>query len=167
MKLKRMFLYIAVLATMAWAWGCNEEDMQSTAAGASLKVYNIYNSGCLSNTRSGEAGNASSSLHETLRLKAVEDGRLQIAHDSAVYNCAAKMEIRVSQKGDQLWVKEEDVSKNSVRCLCPYNLKYEIPLRHGTYTIRINDGAAYTFTHHAATDTVIFLGLSMKNDLSF
>ena len=26
MKLKRMFLYIAVLATMAWAWGCNEED---------------------------------------------------------------------------------------------------------------------------------------------
>ena len=156
MKLKRMFLYIAVLATMAWAWGCNEEDMQSTAAGASL-----------SNTRSEEAGNASSSLHETLRLKAVEDGRLQIAHDSAVYNCAAKMEIRVSQKGDQLWVKEEDVSKNSVRCLCPYNLKYEIPLRHGTYTIRINDGAAYTFTHHAATDTVIFLGLSMKNDLSF
>ena len=115
MKLKRMFLYIAVLATMAWAWGCNEEDMQSTAAGASLKVYNIYNSGCLSNTRSEEAGNASSSLHETLRLKAVEDGRLQIAHDSAVYNCAAKMEIRVSQKGDQLWVKEEDVSKNSVR----------------------------------------------------
>lgn len=167
MKLKRMFLYIAVLATMAWAWGCNEEDMQSTAAGASLKVYNIYNSGCLSNTRSEEAGNASSSLHETLRLKAVEDGRLQIAHDSAVYNCAAKTEIRVSQKGDQLWVKEEDVSKNSVRCLCPYNLKYEIPLRHGTYTIRINDGAAYTFTHHAATDTVIFLGLSMKNDLSF
>ena len=77
------------------------------------------------------------------------------------------MEIRVSQKGDQRGVKEEDVSKNSVRCLCPYNLKYEIPLRHGTYTIRINDGAAYTFTHHAATDTVIFLGLSMKNDLSF
>ena len=75
--------------------------------------------------------------------------------------------ICVSQKGDQLWVKEEDVLKNSVRCLCPYNLKYEIPLRHGTYTIRINDGAAYTFTHHAATDTVIFLGLSMKNDLSF
>ena len=43
MKLKRMFLYIAVLATMAWAWGCNEEDMQSTAAGASTirVVYRI------------------------------------------------------------------------------------------------------------------------------
>ena len=41
--MKRMFLYIGVLATMLWAWGCNEEDMQSTVAGTSLKVYNIYN----------------------------------------------------------------------------------------------------------------------------
>ncbi len=167
MKMKRMFLYIGVLATMVWAWGCNEEDMQSTVAGTSLKVYNIYNSGCLSNIRSEEASSASSGPYETLRLKAVDDGRLQIAHDSVIYNCAAKIEIRVSQKGDQLWVKEKDVSKNSVRCLCPYNLKYEIPLRHGTYTIRINDGVAYTFTHHAATDTIIFLGPSLKNDVSF
>ncbi len=167
MKMKRMFLYIGVLATMVWAWGCNEEDMQSTVAGTSLKVYNIYNSGCLSNIRSEEASSASSGPYETLRLKAVEDGRLQIAHDSVMYNCAAKIEIRVSQKEDQLWVKEKDVSKNSVRCLCPYNLKYEIPLRYGTYTIRINDGVAYTFTHHATTDTIIFLGPSLKNDLSF
>lgn len=167
MKSKRMFLYIGGFAAIAFAWGCNEEDMQSTVTGTSLKVYNIYNSGCLSNIRSEEAVSASSGLYETLRLKAVEDGRLQIAHDSVIYNCAAKMEIRVSQKGDQLWVKEKDVSKNSVRCLCPYNLKYEIPLRHGTYTIRINEGVAYTFTHHAATDTIIFLGPSLKNDVSF
>ncbi|MDO4702691.1 hypothetical protein [Tannerella sp.] len=167
MKSKRMFLYIGVLAALAFAWGCNEEDMESTAAGTSLKVYNIYNSGCLSNIRSEEAEAAFSDLYETLRLKAVEGGRLQIAHDSVIYNCAAKLEVRVTQNGDQLWVKEKDVSKSSVRCLCPYNLKYEIPLRHGTYTIRINDGTTYMFTHHATTDTVIFLSLSMKNDLSF
>ena len=87
MKLKRMFLYIAVLATMVGVWGCNEEDMQSTVAGTSLKVYNIYNSGCLSNTRSEEAPSASSGIYEKLRLKAVEDGGLKIYLDSLIYIC--------------------------------------------------------------------------------
>lgn len=163
MKSKKIFLYVGLLAAgFALALGCNKEEMQGAITGSTLKVYNIINSGCLSNVERGEAGSVSPLYHEKLRLKALVDGRLQITHDSVTYNCAAKIEIHAHQENNQISVIEKDIADNKVRCFCPYNLQYEIPLSYGTYTIRINEGDVYTFIYHATTDTVIVLNKHPK-----
>lgn len=157
METKKFLVYgIALLLS---AGGCNESEMTEVGNASSLKVYHITNSGCLSNLRSGAADALETiKRHETLHLKALGNGWLQIRHDSVIYQCAARIELHASRSGNLIHIEERDVATAQANCLCPQNLQYELPLAYGDYQIRINDGRTFPFTHTAGLDMTIVIG---------
>ena len=153
-----------IMAVMSVLIGCSDDDTVTDDTLTTLKVYNIYNSGCLTNLKSGETDVITPNQHEKLRLKVLEGNHLQINHDSVFYNCGAEMEIHStlfgsSVDGNHISVTEKNAKADILSsCTCPYNLQYEIPLDYGDYTIQLNDGKVYSFTFSATTDTTIVIG---------
>ena len=93
---------LATLTLLIGLGSCSSEsEAGSERPSATLKVYHFTNSGCLSNLRSDGTDDTTSlaGRHEVLRLKALGNGRLQIHHDSVVYQCAAKIELHVTRNG--------------------------------------------------------------------
>lgn len=161
MKAKMFLVYsMATMTLLMGLGGCSESEAGSENPSATLKVYHFTNSGCLSNLRSDGTDDTTSlaGRHEVLRLKALGNGRLQIHHDSVVYQCAAKIELHVTRNGQLIHIEERDVASAQANCTCPYNLKYEFPLEYGDYRIRINDGNTFPFTYTSATDMTLILG---------
>ena len=152
---------LATLTLLIGLGSCSSEsEAGSERPSATLKVYHFTNSGCLSNLRSDATDDATTTVerHEVLHLKALGNGRLQIRHDSVVYQCAAKIELHVTRNGQLIHIEERDVASAHANCTCPYNLKYEFPLEYGDYRIRINDGKTFPLTYTAGLDMTIVLG---------
>ena len=161
MKAKMFLVYgMATMALLMGLGGCSESEAGGESPSATLKVYHFTNSGCLSNLRSDATDDATTTVerHEVLHLKALGNGRLQIRHDSVVYQCGARIEMHVTRNGQLIQIEERDVAKEQANCICPYNLKYEFPLEYGDYRIRINDGKTFPFTYTAGLDMTIVLG---------
>ena len=154
-------MVLATLTLLIGLGSCSSEsEAGSERPSATLKVYHFTNSGCLSNLRSDATDDATTTVerHEVLHLKALGNGRLQIRHDSVVYQCGARIEMHVTRNGQLIHIEERDVAKAQANCICPYNLKYEIPLAYGDYRIRINDGKTFPLTYTAGLDMTIVLG---------
>ena len=152
---------LATLTLLIGLGSCNSEsEAGSDRPSATLKIYHFTNSGCLSNLRSDATDDKTATVerHEVLHLKALGNGRLQIRHDSVVYQCGARIEMHVTRNGQLIHIEERDVAKEQANCICPYNLKYEIPLAYGDYRIRINDGKIFPLTYTAGLDMTIVLG---------
>ena len=161
MKAKTFLIYsMACAALLLGSSRCsmNEETDVPPLASTALKVVHITNTGCLSNLRSDGAEERPVGRHEVLRLKALPNGRLQILHDSVVYQCAADIKVRATLSGNLIHIEERDVATAQAKCLCPQNLKYEFPLKYGDYRIQINDGNTFAFTYTSATDVTLILG---------
>ena len=163
MKAKTFLFYVMTLAVLLLGnGGCSmsEETEDDHFASTPLKVYHFTNSGCLSNLRSDGADDTTTTIgrHEVLRLKALENGKLQIRHDSVVYQCAADIELHATRQGQLIHIEERDVAKAQAKCICPYNLKYEIPIEYGDYLIQINNGKTFPFTYTSGTDMTILVG---------
>ena len=99
---------------------------------------NLNNSGCKSNVES-RAGYWNDEYFE---LKGTQAGNLLVKHANAVFNCASdKFEAKASIEGKTITVTELDVIKDGVmvKCICPYDLDYEIgPLKEGeTYSMTV------------------------------
>ncbi|MBR5393388.1 MAG: hypothetical protein IK148_11125 [Prevotella sp.] len=134
MMKKYMFLWgvFALLGLVACSDETPEEQPERMFA-----LTNLNYSGCKSYVESRSIGD-----NEYFELKGTQAGNLLVKHANAVFNCASdKFEAKASIEGKTITVTELDVIKDGVmvKCICPYDLDYEIgPLKEGeTYSMTV------------------------------
>lgn len=124
MKSKLFFIGLLLFAALN---GCNKDNGQTSLA----KITDFTNSECKNGTRS-------TSL-ETLRLKAIDKFKLQATHRNAMFNCCpGKLSAACKIEGQIISITEQE-SEQGCKCVCPYDLSYQIaPLEQGAYKLRID-----------------------------
>ena len=120
-----------------------------------VELKNFANTGCKrNNTRAGEEGGRV----ESIEYSVIHEGYLYLNHQNVQFNCCpGELGADISVDGNIITVNEYE-TKRGCRCICTYDLSYEIgPLTEGqTYTIRITRKDADTIE-----ESIVF-----KNSLS-
>ena len=114
-----------------------------------IGLKNFANTGCKGFTRDGSDG-----IQETIDYSVIHKGYLYLNHQNAIFNCCpGELRADISVDGLLITVSEYD-TEQQCKCICPYDLSYEIgPLSEGkTYTISIGykgqESKVAEFTFH-------------------
>ena len=99
-----------------------------------VALKNFANSGCKGNTRAGDEGRV-----EIVEYSVIHNGYLFLNHQNVIFNCCpGELGAKISVDGNIITITESE-TEQGCKCLCPYDLSYEVgPLTEGeTYTICI------------------------------
>ena len=100
-----------------------------------VTLKNFANSGCKgNNTRADEDGR-----EEVVAYSVIHDGYLYLNHQNVLFNCCpGEIGANITVEGNTITIEEYE-TEMSCKCICPYDLSYEVgPLSVGeTYTITI------------------------------
>ena len=129
--MKKVFYSLLTLMLVATIVCCDksENDVQ-----AEIGLKNFANTDCKGFTRDG-----SEDIVETIAYDVIHKGYLHLNHQNAIFNCCpGELRADITVEGHIITVSEYD-TEQQCKCVCPYDLSYEIgPLTEGkTYTLSI------------------------------
>ena len=136
MKKSILFITAAIICLMCACDGQNDNPSNESQADITLK--NFANTGCKrefqARTRTDE-----DAWTETLEYSCIHTNYLYVKHNNVVFNCCPgelKADIKVS---DNAITVTEWSTDDLCKCICTYDLSYEIgPLKEGhTYSLSI------------------------------
>lgn len=100
-----------------------------------VMLKNFANSGCKGNgTRASDEGR-----EEVVAYSVIHDGYLYLNHQNVLFNCCpGEIGANITVEGNTITIEEYE-TEMGCKCICPYDLSYEIGplLEGGTYTIII------------------------------
>ena len=134
MKKERIIWIICGLMALA---GCTNDADNPVSHPNDIGLKNFSNTGCKGNgvrTRSDENGKK-----EVFSYSCIHEGYLYVTHQNAIFNCCpGELKAEISSESNVITVSEWE-TEALCKCICPYDLSYEIgPLTEGeTYTIYI------------------------------
>jgi hypothetical protein len=130
MKKNLLFLASVMICILCACDGDN--DNPSAEGQANIELKNFANTGCKNETRSVEG-------MQTFEYSCIHENYLYVSHNNVVFNCCpGELKADISVVGNDITISEWS-TENFCRCLCNYDLSYEIgPLVEGkTYTLSI------------------------------
>jgi len=128
--MKKVLFSLLALVFMATVICCDESG--NPVENVALK--NFANSGCKGNTRAGDEGRV-----EIVEYSVIHNAYLFLNHQNVIFNCCpGELGASISVDGNIITITESE-TEQGCKCLCPYDLSYEVgPLAEGvTYTICI------------------------------
>jgi len=128
--MKKVLLSVLSILFVATIVCCDEDGNPVQRVG----LRNFANSGCKGNTRAADDDRA-----EFVEYSVIHEGFLYINHQNARFNCCpGELRADIFVSGNVITINEYD-TKPGCRCICPYDLSYEVgPLTEGeTYAITI------------------------------
>ena len=128
--MKKVLLSLLAVLFMATVICCNESE--NPVVNVTLK--NFANSGCKSNTKAGDENRAA-----FIEYSVIHNDYLYLNHQNVMFNCCpGELGANISVDENIITINEYE-TEQSCKCICPYDLSYEIgPLKEGeTYTLFI------------------------------
>ena len=128
--MKQFLIYLLSVLFVATIVCCDESGNPAQ----SVELKNFANTGCKGFTRSDTEGSK-----EIVEYRVIHDGYLYISHQNAIFNCCpGELGADISTEGNTITVTEYE-TENGCKCICSYDLSYEVgPLAEGeTYRIII------------------------------
>ena len=145
--MKRFLIYLLSVLFVATIVCCDENGNPAQSVG----LKNFANTGCKGLTRSDTEGRK-----EIIEYQVIHDGYLYINHQNVIFNCCpGELGAEISTEGNIITVTEYE-TENGCKCICTYDLSYEVgPLIEGeAYRILIGKEGEeqkvveFTFSNH-------------------
>ena len=133
LKTKILFTFVVAMVGVA-VISCKDDN---DADNKSVKVSNVYNSGCMGSTYSPAQNSKDGESEESFNV--YNDGKtVFISHNNRVVFCGYdSISVSINVANDTIWVKEIEMG-GVTNCMCLANTSYQINnLPSGQYTLLI------------------------------
>lgn len=134
LNLKTKILFTFVVAMVGPIISCKDDN---DANNKSVKVSNVYNSGCMGSAYSPAQNSKDGESEESFNV--YNDGKtVFISHNNRVVFCGYdSISVSINVANDTIWVKEIEMG-GVTNCMCLANTSYQINnLPSGQYTLLI------------------------------
>ena len=133
LKTKILFTFVVAMVGVA-VISCKDDN---DADNKSVKVSNVYNSGCMGSAYSPSQNSKDGESEESFNV--YNDGKtVFISHNNRVVFCGYdSISVSINVANDTIWVKEIEMG-GVTNCMCLANTSYQINnLPSGQYTLLI------------------------------